>query len=161
MLWPISVGAAMALVTVCIHALGTDWWIRYLKPVHAKVKEELTNWLALRLIWSTALWLLMLHTVEVMVWSCVYVSLDNLVEVTNFEEAMYFSTVTFATLGYGDLVIYNQWRMLAAIQSMTGMLVFGWSAALLYAVVQRIWGWSVPAEKATVEKATVENPTGS
>ncbi|MEM1303714.1 MAG: potassium channel family protein, partial [Planctomycetota bacterium] len=58
---------------------------------------------------------------------------------STLEEATYFSTVTFASLGYGDIVITGPWRLLSAIQAMNGLLVFGWSTALLFAVVERIW----------------------
>lgn len=57
-----------------------------------------------------------------------------------FEQSAYFATVTFASLGYGDIVISGPWRMLSGIQAMNGLLVFGWSTALLFAVVERIWG---------------------
>jgi hypothetical protein len=83
--------------------------------------------------------LLLLHILEVTVWALVYLALPQLPEFEDAEQALYFSTVTFASLGYGDVFIQGSWRLLSAIQAMTGLLIFGWSTALLYAVVQRLW----------------------
>lgn len=79
--------------------------------------------------------LVLLHTAEVVLWSLVYLVL-GIDSLSSFEESTYFSMVTYSALGYGDVVITGPWRLLAAIQAMTGLLLFGWSAALLYAVVQ-------------------------
>jgi len=82
----------------------------------------------LRVLCSTAAVLLSLHMLEVVVWGVTYQMLDGDGLVTTFEEAIYFSMVTFASLGYGDVVIDGPWRLLAAIQAMTGLLAFGWSS---------------------------------
>jgi Flp pilus assembly protein protease CpaA len=56
-----------------------------------------------------------------------------------FEEALYFSIVTFTTLGYGDITLDADWRLLASIEASTGIIIFGWSTAILMAVVQRLY----------------------
>jgi len=88
---------------------------------------------------GTAASLLILHAIEVVVWVAAYRMLVGEDQFPDFESATYFSAVTFTSLGYGDVVIVGTWRMLSAIQAMTGLLVFGWSAALLFAIVQRVW----------------------
>ncbi len=57
----------------------------------------------------------------------------------SFEEATYFSFVTFTTLGYGDITLAGAWRILSGIEALNGVLLLGWSTALLFAVVQRTW----------------------
>lgn len=54
------------------------------------------------------------------------------------EEALYFSTVTLTTLGYGDITLDEQWRLFASLEAANGIILFGWSTALIFAVVQRI-----------------------
>ena len=57
---------------------------------------------------------------------------------SDLEEALYFSTVTFTTLGYGDVVLQPSWRLLASFQSVNGIIMFGWTTAVIVALVQRI-----------------------
>ena len=55
------------------------------------------------------------------------------------EEAAYFSFVTFTTLGYGDITLPYPIRLMSGIEAINGILLVGWSTALLFAVVQRTW----------------------
>ncbi len=133
-------GAVLTMVTIGIHAVGTAWWIGRLKLMANRAKGGQIRLLPLRLLCSTALLLLVLHMAEVVPWASVYLLLPGLQSIGSFEQATYFATVTFASLGYGDIVIDGPWRLLSAIQAMNGLLVFGWSTALLFALVERIWG---------------------
>jgi hypothetical protein len=134
------VGALLTVVTVGIHAAGTAWWIGKLKRTERSASGLRSRLLPIRVLCSTALLLLTLHIAEVLPWAATYLALPETESLNTFEEATYFATVTFASLGYGDIVIGGPWRLLSAIQAMNGLLVFGWSTALLFAVVERIWG---------------------
>lgn len=138
MLLSIAIGTLMTVITVGIHAVGTAWWISKLSQFPV-VTVPVTMRRSLELLCSTAVVLYFLHIVEVGVWAIAYLTLPQIKPLDGLEEAIYFSTVTFATLGYGDIVIEGPWRLLSAIQAMSGLFVFGWSTALLFAVVQRIW----------------------
>lgn len=144
----IVVGSLLTVITVGIHAVGTAWWITILKntkPARSRIARRL---LPLRLLCSTALLLLLLHMLEVGPWAITYLLLPDESSLTNLEESSYFATVTFSSLGYGDIVIKGSWRLLSAIQSINGLLLFGWSTALIFAVVEKIWGTDERPEKA-------------
>ncbi len=139
MLYSVLLGIALTLVTVGLHAAGITWWIYQLKRTAATLPDTRIGWfLQFRLLGSTAVALLLLHIAEVVVWALAYLWI-GVKEIGSFEDATYFSTVTFTSLGYGDVVIAGPWRLLSAIEAMVGLLIFGWSSATLYAVVQRIW----------------------
>lgn len=141
MIGSILLGIVLTLLTIGIHAVGTAWWIGRLKLKAKRVSRgSKIRLLPLRLLCSTALLLLLLHMAEVAPWAAAYLFLPGLESINSFEQATYFATVTFASLGYGDIVIEGPWRLLSAVQAMNGLLVFGWSTALLFAVVERIWG---------------------
>ena len=70
---------------------------------------------------------------EVLLWAFAYIALG---EIQELEAAFYFSMVTFTTLGYGDIVLDPSWRLLASFQAATGIIMFGWTTAILMAVVQ-------------------------
>ncbi|MEM8946293.1 MAG: potassium channel family protein [Planctomycetota bacterium] len=141
MLNSILLGILLTLVTIGIHALGTATWIRHLQARAVRDDFESRSGLGfqLKLLGSSAIVLLLLHILELTVWAVVYYWWVATDQFRLFEDAVYFSTVTFASLGYGDIVIEGSWRLLSAIQAMAGLFVFGWSTALLFAVVQRIW----------------------
>jgi voltage-gated potassium channel len=69
-----------------------------------------------------------LHVLEVLIWAGAYVALSA---IAGLEEAVYFSIVTFTTVGYGDVVLPRDWRILGASEAAAGILLFGWSIALL------------------------------
>ncbi len=134
-------GAALLVVTVIIHAWGTTAWLKHLtrdynrteghwhKPVHS-----------IRLVSVTVLVLLALHVAEIEVWALAYRYLVETEEIlVTFEEATYFSFVTFTTLGYGDITLDPPIRILSGIQALNGIILGGWSTAMLFAVVQRTW----------------------
>ena len=140
MIGSILLGLVLTMVTSGIHAVGTAWWIGRLKRMAKRSRVAQIKVSPLQLLCSTAVLLLLLHMAEVAPWACAYLLLPGLNSVHSFEQATYFATVTFASLGYGDIVIEGPWRLLSGVQAMNGLLVFGWSTALLFAVVERIWG---------------------
>ncbi len=74
-------------------------------------------------------------TVEIWVWAGCYWLLGLL---PDFATALYFSTVTFSTIGYGDIVPEPGWRMFAALEGIDGFLLIGWSTAYLIAAGTRV-----------------------
>jgi len=69
----------------------------------------------------------------VLLWAAAYMALG---EIKDLEPAFYFSMVTFTTLGYGDIVLDESWRLLASFEAATGIIMFGWTTAILIAVLQ-------------------------
>ena len=59
--------------------------------------------------------------------------------ITEYQDALYFSLVTYTTLGYGDITLSDNWRLLASLEAATGIIIFGWSTAIVMAVVQNIF----------------------
>ena len=80
-----------------------------------------------------------LHALEIIIWAIVYKALVPVGELANFEAAVYFSFVTFTTLGYGDITLSEVYRLLSGIQALNGILLVGWSTALMFSIVQKIW----------------------
>jgi hypothetical protein len=73
----------------------------------------------------------MAHMIEIMLWAAAYRLAG---ELTSFEEATYFSAITFATIGYGDVTLTHEWRLASAIEGVNGILLFGWTTAFLFKV---------------------------
>ena len=126
-------------ITVSLHGLGTSAWIKFLRKRVSSLKTPITTGTALTILISTTVLLLSLHILEVIVWALAYTALPDLTGPNKFEDALYFSFITFTTVGYGDVTLSGEWRLLSGIEAMNGILLFGWSSALVYATVQRLW----------------------
>lgn len=86
-----------------------------------------------------ALWVIVFaHTVQVWIWAGVWMHNGILAD---WNEAIYFSLVTYTSLGYGDIVLGPDFRVFAAMASVTGLLGFGLSTALLVALMGRLMGF--------------------
>ena len=133
------IGAALVVVTVIIHAAGTTAWLRVLGRRYANADGVIFPRKTLQALIGTVLLLLLLHTLEIIVWAAAYFVLLPAGELASLEEAVYFSFVTFTTLGYGDITLSEPWRLLSGIEALNGIMLAGWTTAMLFAVVQRTW----------------------
>ena len=122
----------LVVVTVGIHAVGFSMLVRAVMKSRALTKSGLwsSTWLALAL----ACWLLLIHLVEIAVWGLFYFWQGCMPDA---ETGFYFSAVTYTTLGYGDFVLPNAWRILAPIECLTGILMCGLSTGIFFAIVNR------------------------
>ena len=73
---------------------------------------------------------------EIFVWALAYLAAGA---IEGIEKAFYFSVVTFTTLGYGDIVLGEGLRLLAGFEAANGIIMFGWTTALVFAVVQSLY----------------------
>ncbi len=147
MLFVALLGIVLISSTVVLHIAGTIVWLGLMRHRHGhrlvrstesgEFQREVLR--LIQIFFSTTVVILCLHFIEIGLWAMAYSWLPLQTEITDFTECVYFSMVTYTTLGYGDVVITDpHWRILAGIQAMGGMLVFGWSSALLFGAVQRV-----------------------
>jgi hypothetical protein len=132
------IGAALIAITVVIHAAGTTAWVRHLSQKYSGNALGSGRRATLVLV-NTALIVFALHTLEIVIWAGAYQLLLPVNELASFEEAAYFSFVTFTTLGYGDITLSEGWRLLSGIEALNGILLVGWTTAMIFSVVQNIW----------------------
>ena len=72
---------------------------------------------------------------EIFIWAATYLAVGAM---SAFEAALYFSTVTFTTLGYGDVTLSESWRLLGSFEAANGIILIGWTTALIFAFVHRL-----------------------
>ena len=130
----LMIGTMVIAGTVMIHTLGlivlTHWmrWIVHWFRLH---RHSFGKSVAMV---TTVLGLFFVHTIEVWVWAAAYLVLGV---VSGLEPALYFATITFSTLGYGNIVPAAGWRILTALEAVNGFLLIGWSTAYLVAASTR------------------------
>jgi len=135
MLKNIAIGLLMMVVTTALHAGFTVVTLKRVRLFmqHHALASQLSRFYTMG---AAVLWMFMASLVEVGLWAGLFVMLGA---IAGAEPALYFSTVTFTTLGYGDVVLDPQWRLLASIEAATGIIMFGWTTAVVLAVVQRVY----------------------
>ena len=127
------IGILLVCATVTIHALGTGIWLQLLVKNSSHLGKA---YALLKVLVFTSVLFLILHLIEIMLWAITYRQLVAAGELKSFGEAFYFSIVTFTTLGYGDITLSEQWRILSGVEAVNGILLVGWTTALLFAVIQ-------------------------
>ena len=134
MLLNIIIAAILIVATTVIHAGGMILAMRLMRSRDGHL-ERLQQ---MRIYRVSGIVLLMFNVslLEVLLWAATYHLLNAL---EGFEPAFYFSMVTFTTLGYGEIVLGEQWRLLASFEAANGIIMFGWTTAIILAAVQRIY----------------------
>ena len=134
MLLNIIIAAVLIVATTVIHAGGMILAIRMMHS-HDRHLKRLRR-MPIYLVGGIVLLMFNASLLEVLLWAATYHLLNAL---EGFEPAFYFSMVTFTTLGYGEIVLGEQWRLLASFEAANGIIMFGWTTAIILAAVQRIY----------------------
>lgn len=130
----LAIGCILLIFSVLVHALAT----RYVMRVSSKRASHVNLKNSSKELWISLTVLIMFAAsfLEALTWAFTYMHLDA---IQSLEEALYFSIVTFTTLGYGDVTLSDQYRLLASIEAANGIIIFGWSTAITMTVVQRFF----------------------
>jgi len=129
-------GAAVLLLvlTLSLQCVGVAALITWLKGVVANDIHDLRLVHAAELVMETTLAIIFLHGLVILLWAGCYRWLCF----PSLESAFYFSASSYATVGYGDVVLPSKWRLLGPLESMIGVLMCGISVSLLFALVTRL-----------------------
>jgi hypothetical protein len=134
MLMSIAIAAFMMVATTAVHAIGIALAAHFVNA-RAKGQKHREHFLRVHRVGGVALWMLLLSLGEVSLWAAVYRLVGAF---QGFEPALYFSMVTFTTLGYGDVLLDERWRLMASFEATNGIIIFGLSTAVVVATVQRV-----------------------
>lgn len=132
---PLAVGAVTTFCTIIIHALSL---IAIVEVVRFKRSLDVAGfrfWRDLTVVATTALLALTAHLIEIAGWALVFVLCG---EFSDLATAFYHSAVNYTSLGYGDVVMSASWKLLAPLETADGLLMFGVSTAIVFAVIQQL-----------------------
>jgi Ion channel len=130
---------------VAVHALViTALLLRLSRSVGSTIlRFRRAIWMLIRV----ALWVVGAHLLEIAIWASFFTWQQMFPDINT---SFYFSAVTYTTIGYGDLVLPAEWRLLAGMEGLTGILMCGWSTGVFFAVASRIY-FAMSAETTEVE----------
>jgi len=125
------VGGIVGLGNIAVHAIVMTLVVTVVRRVGSWERRNASLWLASVMVATVGV-LLMAHVAEVIVWSVTYLILDV---APSEADVLYFAFVNYTTLGYGDIVPVERWRLIGPITAMNGILLFGWSTAVIFEVL--------------------------
>lgn len=128
-------GTIMVVVTVLFHVACISWLVEVLEWVDQALgfSDRINTFLVFGL---AVFGIIAIHSVEAWFWAFVYKSVGQFDDIAT---ALYFSVVTTTTLGYGDYVLSERWRVLASFQAIGGLILFGASTAFLFEIIRRVF----------------------
>ena len=127
------VGGSVSVINIMIHALITLVAIGIARRAGLQRTSRPRLHLMIVMV-VTALVLMIAHTVEIIVWSLAYAVVGA---APAGSDLLDFAFVNYTTLGYGDVTPLKEWRLVGPMTAMNGILMFGWSTAVLFEVLRK------------------------
>ena len=126
-------GTAVSVCNIAIHAtvMAAVLWVVRIADESATSRQSLR---LVAVMIATVSVLMAAHIAEVVAWSFAYAIVGVALAGTDL---IYFAFVNYTTLGYGDVTPLQRWSLLGPMTAMNGVLLFGWSTAVIFAVLQK------------------------
>lgn len=132
--WQLLIGSGVIALIVGIHAEMLNVLSANLSRIIELARRRLHRFANTGVIIVAMLFILFTHTIEVWIWALVLLATGA---VDGLEPALYFALVSFTTVGFGDITLTPEWRLLSALIAANGFLLFGWSTAYMVELVRR------------------------
>jgi len=132
----IIIGMSTVIATVFIQAITVVLVLRYIFFVVSKGRVGGGFFKDATILSSLMVIIFCGHLVQIALWAEVFRGCG---EFEDFSSAFYHSMVNFSSLGYGDIVMSEKWRLLGSLEAVNGILMFGISTAVFYAIIRRIF----------------------
>lgn len=132
------IGAIMISLTVVIHAVMCDFTIHFIEKNIPTFKRIFKN------IWKIGVLICAVSIVgaalmiDIWLWTALFYWLEPNI-LTDLDTALYFTSITFTTVGFGDIVLSPEWRLLSSCTAINGMILFGWSAAFIFEIMTALY----------------------
>jgi len=132
---PLLVGACVVVCTMLIHGLALNGAVRFVRHEKQVGRAGTHFWSDLGIVTLTMSIALVAHLMEIALWAVLFKICG---EFPDLATAYYHSAVNYTTLGYGDLIMTPSWKLLGPMEAADGMLMFGVSTAIIFAVIQKL-----------------------
>jgi hypothetical protein len=132
---PLAVGSAAVICTILIHALPLSTTVSFIRREKKLGHLGINFRKDMRIVVALILFAFVAHLIEIALWAALFVVCG---EFSDFATAYYHSAVNYTSLGYGDIIMSSTWKLLGPLETAIGMLLFGVSTAMIFAVIQRL-----------------------
>ena len=155
MIFLLAVGVGMYALTLCVQTAPVAILLHIATSKHPRSLLRPSYPANFTLLQSVAAILLLTHLVNIALWAALFCLLGQF---TEFDAAYYHSAVNYSSLGYGDIVMSQRWRLLGPLEAIDGIVMFGISTALIFALLQRLMERRIKAQEP--ETITLSQPYG-
>ena len=132
---PLAVGIGAVICTIFVHALALAATVNLFRYERRRGRAGAGAVIDFTIVALVILFAFAAHLIEIALWAALLVLCG---EFPGFANAFYHSAVNYSTLGYGDLLMTPSWRLLGPLEAANGALMFGFSTAMVFAVIQRL-----------------------
>ena len=132
---PLAASAGAVVCTILIHTAVVIGTVTLVRSEKRRSRVGKSFWFDIAIIGRATGLALIAHLIEIAVWAVLFAACG---EFADFGTAYYHSAVNYTTLGYGDVLMSASWRMLGPLEATNGMLLFGVTTAMLFALMQRL-----------------------
>jgi voltage-gated potassium channel len=130
----LAVAVLLLSLTLCLQCAGVITLFEWLKRVLTRDTHKHGPVYSASLVVRSAVAIVILHGLVILLWASFY----RMRCLPSWELAFYFSAVSYSTVGYGDLILPSNWRLLGPLEAITGVLMSGMSVCVLFALVTRL-----------------------
>lgn len=134
----LAVSSMMVVACVVVHGAGLFSLSRAMRSEASVERLRHMAPLSLRgtlFTLGVVIAMLSLHGIEILIYALAYLQIGA---IPDFEAALYYSTISYSTVGYNDTHIAPEWRLFGAFESVLGIFLLGWSTAFFFRMIGRI-----------------------
>ena len=133
--YPLAIGISASICTIVVQALALHIILGFVRHERRIGHFGTWFWFDVAMVTVAAVIALAAHLIEIALWAGLFLIVG---EFRDFGTAIYHSAMNYTTLGYGDIVMSHTWKLLGPLEAADGMLMFGVSTAVIFAVIQRL-----------------------
>jgi hypothetical protein len=135
-LFPLLLALLTTLITIGIHAVALGATVQFIRREYQFRRAGAGFWTDVAIVAGVTLLALTAHLLEIAIWAALFVACG---EFSGLAPAFYHSTMNYTSLGYGDVVMSASWKLLGPLEAADGLLMFGTTTAMIFAVMQRLF----------------------
>lgn len=134
MIKQLLIGSLVMAITVAVQAEMFNLFWNGFGHIIAFCRHRLHRFANTGAIIAGVLYILLVTTLNVWIWATTFILVGAF---DLLEPALYFSLVSFTTVGFGDITLSHEWRLLSGLTAANGFICFGWSTAYMVELVRR------------------------
>lgn len=126
------------MITVVLHAVILDFYVSFLKKISNQIRILCKKYWEIPVMVMTVAVVFLSILVQIWLWAFLFLYLEPEI-LPDLESALYFSTSSYTTVGFGDVYLDKDWRLLSVFEAANGFILFGWSTAFIFEIISKLY----------------------